>query len=248
MDGKGQINESTKSDDDVHLINAIKRLNHMENDGLAPLYVILTGYIDQYKFYEGIGIRVFRKGRDELEMLNFLKEKIKDSDEYKARYQFPDIFEIFDKNYLTPKHKGNFITIYKKLNGQHISEEESALTLIRRFLEGIYRKLNQVNCKIVPDYLLNDEGIKVGEITTLIAGSPRYNKEKEIFEVSSPEDCYMPLHIYYLAQCLQKVGSAIGAHDHHRDGKYILKSQFYTLLEILIWFKTVVDQNQKNNG
>ncbi|MDO1450351.1 hypothetical protein Q0590_29010 [Rhodocytophaga aerolata] len=55
----------------------------------------------------------------------------------------------------------------------------------------------------------------------------------------------MPVHIYYLARCLQKTTSKAGVHHYMGTAShYALKSQFNALLEILLWFKDLM-QKQK---
>ncbi len=66
LDGKGQINAASESEDINHLKKALKELYILEGKGIAIPYVVNTGYSESSAI--GYDVKVFHKGTGEQQL------------------------------------------------------------------------------------------------------------------------------------------------------------------------------------
>ncbi|KAF0219896.1 MAG: response regulator [Geobacteraceae bacterium] len=199
--------------------------------------VVLTGETDQYRnlkeLYEGT-LRVFSKGRDETEMLNFLLVEAQKLDRNKIISQYADVFEGLE-HHLGGEAEQELISCLRDMNSSDFTVIKNNLSCLRRLQEKVYIALNKANSNLVPSQFLE------GEIN-VIAGY-KHLAEKGYVERYKIIDRF--------AELVYKITSDNGAHTPHENPKYpptkyTVQAVTHALLDVLIWFKFVMDDISVN--
>ncbi|MDO1450352.1 hypothetical protein Q0590_29015 [Rhodocytophaga aerolata] len=102
-------------------------------------------------------------------MFDYLHLEVIKLPESKIKNDYPDIFELFDKAYLPNQQQADLINIIKCLSKIENSEIKKTLGLMRQFLEAIFRRINEVHARIVPDYLVAGDEVQVGKIYKVVS-------------------------------------------------------------------------------
>ena len=242
LDGKGQKNEKSKSEDDSFLSLVLKSLHDRANKGFYLPYVIYSGWADELRRYHE-GEPIFWKGKnEERKMLDHLKEAISKSETYKCRQLYPDIFEVFDLNLLHSKYEPELVDIVNLTYNNFIGNSEVVFRCIRPILENTFYFLHEMDDKLVAPKYFSKGSPNISGIIWYLSGSHKYNKDKEHMEFHSEKLISLPL--FYLVEMLQDVTSSTAMH--HSDKKpseYLIRSCTNALIEYLLWYKQFAKDN-----
>jgi hypothetical protein len=194
---------------------------------------ILTGEPDQYKglkeLYDG-NKNVYSKGRDEEEMLLFLKNEALKLDMVKIINKYKDIFEITEEYFDTDTEEA-LINCLSSLNTSDKTQINNNLVCIRRLQEKLYVELNKNN----PDLVLTehvDGDVKVRAILKHLKDGNHVDGKTNNF-----------------AWSIYTISSDYGAHTQNRTensavSRYTVHSAAYALLDLFLWFKEVVNKEE----
>lgn len=243
LDGKGQRTATSKSEDDSFLNVVLTALRDRARDGYGLPYVIYSGWADELKRYYA-DQPIFWKGKEEEEkMLRYLQNAIiSNSEIYKCRQLYPDIFELFDLKILHSKYEIEMVDIVNLNYNNFTGNRETVFKSIRPILENSFFQLNQMNNTLIEATYLSKSNPNISGIIWHLAGSPQYNKSLDKVEFKAKQLVSLPL--YYLMKMLQDVTSS--AAMHHFDKKssdYLIKSCTSALIEYLLWYKQFVKDN-----
>jgi hypothetical protein len=220
----------TSKDDEVAKSSFItEALDLFARDAPHLPVVILTGEPDQYKNLSELfkHKKVYSKGRDEEEMLLFLKEEALKLDKVQTINKYKDIFEITEE-YFDAETEEALINCLSKLNSSDNTQIKNNLACIRRLQENIYIELNKSKPDWVPIECVEGD-VKVKAILRHLREGNRVDKKTENF-----------------AKSIYETASDYGAHQNLSKGspisKYTVHTIAYALLELFIWFKEVVNK------
>jgi hypothetical protein len=222
----------TGKDDEVAKSSFItEALDFFARDASHLPVVILTGEPDQYKNLSELfkHKKVYSKGRDEEEMLFFLKEEALKLDRVKTINKYKDIFEITEE-YFDADTEDALINCLSTLNVSDKTQINNNLACIRRLQEKIYIELNKRKPDLVPtEYIGGD--VTVRDILKHLREGSCVDKKTNDF-----------------AYAVYTVCSDFGAHTVNRKqdssvSKYTVHTIAYALLDLFLWFKKVVNQD-----
>jgi FixJ family two-component response regulator len=193
---------------------------------------ILTGEPDQYKglkeFYEG-NKNVYSKSMDEEKMLSFLRGEASKLDRVKTIYKYNDIIEITEE-FFDAETVEDLISCLSKLNSSDNTQVKNNLACIRRLQENIYIELNKRKPDLVPTEYIDGE-VKVRDILKHLREGDYVDKKTNDF-----------------GYAVYTVCSDFGSHTQNRTrdssvSKYTVHTIAYALLDLLLWFNKVVNEN-----
>ncbi len=189
--------------------------------------VALTGEPDQYRnmkeLFEGT-LRVFSKGRDEEEMLAWLREEAEKLDMVRISASHPEVFAV------TGRHLGRdaeeeLLRCLRDMESADPTTIRNTLVGIRRFQERIYIALSKCDEALLPARLVSGEINMVGCYKHLVE-----NGTVERYRI-----------IDRFAELVYKVTSDNGSHTPYADPKYsptsyTVRAVIYALLDLILWF------------
>lgn len=202
--------------------------------------VILTGDTNEFDNLQTLypQEKLFLKQPEGFEKLFIeLQYSCDNVDMLKIKAQHHDILEIFEEGLMDSTLEAQILNILKNLNEKDTSKFGGILRDVRAMQEAIYKKINQKNKAIVPDSMIQLNGmIKWNELMKhLIGKSSETNCVKQRIPDTS---AYKNQTIFNFADSLYwSCGQYIHTTPPYMISQYALKSLIYNLLELLIWAK-----------
>jgi hypothetical protein len=199
--------------------------------------VVLTGETEQYlnlkELYEGT-LRVYSKGRDEVEMIAFLLAEAKKLDSVRLRQSYPDVFAVIDR-FLDKEAEQELIGCLKEIDSSDFTVIKNSLSCLRRLQEKIYLAINRADSDLLPQRFVGGELNIVGAY-------------KHLTETGQVERYKI---IDRFSELIYKITSDNGAHTPHANPKYpptrySVHVVTFAMLDILLWFGALMEANRAN--
>ncbi|MCH2449212.1 MAG: hypothetical protein MK198_03615 [Gracilimonas sp.] len=247
--------ESSKKKDITALKKTVDELTKiLYKEGIQIPYCVLTGYLEDIENDSILSdIKVFRKGKHNKEMFDYLKSEVRKSEVYQIKNEFEKIFELFDQGLLPADKEEDLVEILRKLKSEQKYNDDDAFNPIRKMYEAFINELHdQVLSKnrdqdIVPEFLYDQNG------NLSILWSQLYLSGKEIYRstesnIPARSESVWPSHISSLTKSMMDIFQE-GSHDYPEDvHHYTYKSVVFALLELLLWYKTfITNYNAEQN-
>jgi hypothetical protein len=245
LDARGKINID-KGASDAHVLESFGFVQ-----GLDIPYAIYTAYTAELPILEEQVAkgRVFTKGTDkEEDVFEFLKEEIKKSPKLKIIKKYPEPFQCFGGIYLEKNYETLLLNIIKVFEDDSIDNPENILfNPCRVILEQVFKKINEVNERILPYALINFDNQKVG----LINCSKYLNGQKVNIRIwdgrmnTTEEYRANKVLLDHISQQIQTIIAVChpASHEIQRSfSRYTFKSVLWALFDVLIWLKEFVDK------
>jgi hypothetical protein len=197
--------------------------------------VVLTGETDQYnnlkELYEGT-LRVFSKGREEADMIDFLRAEADKLDWVRLRQCYQDVFAVVDRH-LDREAEQELLTCLKEIDTSDFTVIKNSLSCLRRLQEKIYLAINRADSDLLPNRFVGGELNIVGAY-------------KHLTEAGQVERYKI---IDRFAELIYKITSDNGAHTPHANPKYpptrySVHAVTFAMLDLLLWFGALMDKKQ----
>jgi len=195
--------------------------------------VVLTGEPGQFQslseMYAGT-LRVFSKGRDEADMLAFLREEAGKLDYVRVAGAYPEAFATV-RGYLGSDAEQELFNCLRDMTSNEASTIKNTLGCLRRLQERIYIAISRADEKLLPSQYVQ------GEIN--MVGCYKHLVEKGVVERYRIIDRF--------AELIYKITSDSGAHTPYADPKYpptsyTVQVVVFALLDLILWFGGVMDE------
>jgi hypothetical protein len=208
--------------------------------GVQPLY-------DRYsKDFSGIW-KVYRKGRDEAEMLCYLREKALELERVKIVNRYRDVVEIAEE-YLGGEAAGELVDCLAGMGETSPAKIRGTLANLRTLQERIYIELHRFRPEMVPGQFVvyRDKGagkssVNVAQILEHLKGNydPKAQKHTGTVYIHHRSSTYR------FSEMVYKVASdgvhAIDGDDSVKPSRYTVQAVTFALLDLLLWFRAVVE-------
>lgn len=242
IDGKGQKSASAKSEDDSFLSTVLPALRDRSRDGFCLPYVIYSGWAEELKRYYA-DEPIFWKGKDqEEEMLLYLQNAIViNSEVYKCRQLYPNIFELFDLKMLYSKYERDMVDILNATYHNFTGNRSALIKTIRPIFENTFTKLREFDNSLIPDEYFAKGKVEISKIVWHLSGSFQVDKQTGISGFSSKQILSTPS--FYLLKTLQDITSHFMHNTREVPSDYLIRSCTNALIEYLLWYKQFVKDN-----
>lgn len=247
LDGNCLLTAKDEKETSKFLPAALEKLNEFEQryERHIPC-VVNTGYYDRFEIFTDVlknrRAKMFQKSRPKEEMYTYLLEEISNTEVRKIEREYNDIFDIFRNNYLEDPIRDEMFDLLKNMHSSNTAKISKNLGAIRRVLESIYQALNKSESKIVPDSCFKaNKDLRYWEVSRYLSGNPaKSNSYKH-----TPKYGFTKL-IKDFSDTIYKVTSDNGSHNSYETKslpkKYTVISVVNMLIEVLLWFKEVMDR------
>ncbi|MGO1597084.1 MAG: hypothetical protein ACTHW8_10805 [Sphingobacterium sp.] len=214
---------------------------------------VLTGQAEAYddKTFKKSFTKIYKKGSDdEIDRLfEDIKAAAASQEDTQLRHSYKRVFDVCTDKYIGEYAGQDILNLLKIEDESNIDNHFNAIRKIIEDLFSAFHKFNLLPAEFVsPNVALNQSSI-------FLAGQEQNEKTGAVYKQHRHlENTHLPLQIaYYLRSILAVTQS--GSHrsnidDHVRAVKtpYLLKSVFFQLLDVLVWFKMYVDSNPKTDN
>lgn len=246
IDINGLISDTDSVTSPAHLGQAIKEFKKICPD--LPL-VIATNDTQMRKTVSDFGfdkmyedeIPIFFKADVEAQerMFTELRKKANSLPHFIIRKKYSDVFDIFDKEYLSSKTEDRLIDCIKNIGASDEVDVRKNLTTYRHIISDSFVAMYKAKEYVIPKELI-DPQIKNGDIIDEI-------KKQKIMAHNSLA--------YRALSLINTTVSKVGAHDNRIangqfDGtieppptKYTLQMLAGAMMDYLLWFKAWMDKN-----
>jgi ActR/RegA family two-component response regulator len=194
--------------------------------------VVLTGEPTQFRslseLYAGT-LRVFSKGRDEADMLAFLREEAGKLDYVRIAGAYSEAF-VTVRTHLGSDAEQELFNCLRDMTSSEASTIKNTLGCLRRLQERIYIALSRADEKLVPSQYVS------GEIN--LVACYKHLVEKGVVERYRIIDRFTEL--------IYKITSDSGAHTSYSDPKYpptsyTVRAVVFALLDLILWFDGIME-------
>lgn len=197
--------------------------------------VILTAEPGHFKtlkpLYEGT-LSVFLKGGDDQDrMFSFFNKESEKLEHVRIASQYPDVFEVFEKQFLGDNEEQELIACLKFMDSSDPVVIADNLARLRRLQEVIYLALYRKDTKYIPP----GAGIGGGSLFKHVI---RHFKTMHLIEHGK---------IIELASALiHSIGSDHGTHVPSRPPlyeptRYTVQMTTFAILDLILWFKEIME-------
>lgn len=211
-------------------------------------FFVLTGQAEAYedKTFGKVFKRVYRKGIDaDIEQLfNDLKEAADASPDTQIRHRYQRVFDACTINYLGEDSVITLLNIIKNAEKDTIDDSKDFFLGLRKLLELLFAKLNAIG--LLPDEIYDTPG-------WFNPSSDYLTGKQSSFQIKS--DVIHPTISFLLKQLKEVTQDAehninqklrIKSDDFilHNKTPYLYRSSVNQICDVLIWFKSFVDEHQ----
>ena len=155
-----------KSEDEEHsidgLINSLNIIDKLKQSKWFPVY-IFTGelnkleYKGDVKWIKKYNVDIVTKGVDNKGFIDDLIAAIEEQEITNLKNKYTNAFSVCDDSYIGSKEFARVHQLIKDIeNPDNISNQQDALLPMRKVLEAIFKKLNNIG--LIPDEIQNGQG------------------------------------------------------------------------------------------
>ena len=233
------------SEDLKGLRKAIDKLNELKHIKSLPFFILSgqTRFEKDNTFEELYGKHFRKNNPNDISLLfNSIKEKADKLIDTQLKHKYQRVFDVCEKEYLGERIKTRLFNILKIMEDDQLLSTEDHFNQIRKILESIFIKMSDLN--LLPKDIISNRGWINGSSLFL---SDRHSEYKHIGNYIHP---FIAHTFHKLLDVIQDASHGEGelklkVDDYVRLAKtsYTYNSCVFQLLEIIIWFKTIVDNN-----
>lgn len=213
---------------------------------------ILTGQAEAYedKTFIKAFTKVYKKGSDdEIDRLfSDIKEAAATQEDTQIRHSYKRIFDVCTEKYIG-EHAGQDILNLLKVNDE--TNIDNHFNTIRKVVEDLFLAFNKFN--LLPSEFVSN-GVALNESSKFLAGKGADGSLFSEKGYQHVEGTHLPKQIAFYLRSILSVTQA-GSHRSEIDlyvktikTPFLLKSVFFQLLDVLVWFKMYVDSNPKTEN
>lgn len=190
--------------------------------------------------------KVFDKSLDEdlMELCAEIKKSVNNQEITQLKHKYPNAFLVCNDNYLGSKEFARVLQLIEDIeNPENISNQQDALSPMRKILEAIFKKLNNIG--IIPDEIQNGKGVINGASIFLSGSNKDYNYKEELIHPVIAESMR---HLIGLTQdASHNEGNKLYADTYlvKTSNTYLYRSLCYSMLEVLDYLKPFIDNNSE---
>lgn len=181
--------------------------------------------------------KVFDKSKDQdfSELLEEIKKAADVNPIRQIKLNNAEIFEIFDSGLLMKETENELLEVFRELEKSKEIDSKAVLTKIRSIQEKIFIKLESIN--VLP------KGLSFNQKNNHLSGNKSHKSNYTATTIEYQTDEIGTLNKWIYITCGRYIHELQEQHfGGYMLSDYALKSMFYGLLEILLWFdKTYKD-------
>lgn len=195
--------------------------------------------------------RVYKKGSSEERdrLFNDIKLAAATQEDTQIRHSYKRVFDVCTEKYVGEFAGQDILNLLKVNNETNIDNHFNS---IRKIIEDLFIAFNKFNL-LPPEFVT--PSVALNQSSIFLAGQDQYETTDEAYkQYKHLQETHLPKQIAnYLRRILSvtQTGShrsEIDLHVKTIKTPFLLKSVFFQLLDVLVWFKMYVDSNPKTGN
>ena len=214
---------------------------------------ILTGQAEAYedKTFQKAFTKVYKKGSDEEidRLFSDIKVAAATQEDTQIRHSYKRVFDVCTEKYIGELAGQDILTLLKVNDETGI---DNHFTAIRKVVEDLFIAFNKFN--LLPKEFVSPS-VALNQSSIFLAGQEQYESTDAVYKrYNHLQETHLPKQIaFYLRGILSVTQPAAHRSDIDLFVKtiktpFLLKSVFFQLLDVLVWFKIYVDSNPKTDN
>jgi hypothetical protein len=214
---------------------------------------VLTGQAEAYddKTFKKAFTKVYKKGSDEEidRLFGDIKHAAATQEDTQLRHTFKRVFDVCTEKYIGELAGQDILNLLKVNDETNI---DNHFNTIRKVVEDLFIAFNKFN--LLPVEFVSPK-VALNQSSIFLAGQEQYEKTDEVYKQHKHvQETHLPKQIaIYLRSILSVTQdgshrSEIDLHVKTIKTPYLLKTVFFQLLDVLVWFKMYVDTNPKTEN
>jgi len=228
---------------------------HQAKDRIRDLdntlaYFVLTGQAKTYASpeFNNAFPHVFNKGvdEDEDELFKMLVNACENRELTKLKHKYFNQFEMCTDKYLGKKHFDRLHSLVLDIeNPNNIKIAQDSLTRIRKIVEAVFTKLNEIGC--IPDAIIQDKGWINGSGLFLSNKHRDFTHNQEIVHPIIAFNIHKILTVTQDGSHDQGSNLGVDSYMASNSNTFLYQSVILLLLDILDWLKPFIDNNSNKS-
>jgi len=211
---------------------------------------ILTGQSEVYndKTFKQAFTKVYIKGSDKEtdRLFTDIKKAASCQEDTQLRHEYNRVFDVCTERYIGEYAGQDLLNLLKVEDESNIGNNFNA---IRKIVEDLFYTFHKF--KLLPDEFVRPN-LAINPSSIFLSGEVQNDRTDNVYKQHRHlEETYLPQQISdYLKRILAVTQS--GSHRSNIDNyvrtvktPYLLKSVFFQLLDVIVWFKMYIDSNPK---
>lgn len=213
---------------------------------------VLTGQAEAYedKTFNKSFTKIYKKGSDDeiTQLFNDIKTAAASQEDTQIRHKYKRVFDVCTEKYIGEIAGQDILSLIKVNDEINI---ENHFNTMRKVVEDVFIAFNKFS--LLPAEFITP-GVALNESSKFLSGRGLDGSLNMVKGYQHLEETHLPRQIaFYLRSILQvtQAGSHRSEIDSHvkiMKTSFLLKSVFYQLLDLLVWFKMYVDNNPKTEN
>lgn len=243
LDAKGKLT-ADRQESEAHLSKAINWISKKEGQGIIIPYAIHTAFYESLEAFseqKEAGKMFSKNSNSEKRVLDYIKAEIENLPNIKIIKKYHEPFCCFGGKYLDKMYEEFLLGIVKILDSKEITNPEKFLfNPCRILLENVFKKITEVDERILPYELLNfdDQRVGLSNCSKYLSGITVYINKRPMQRSAFIKD-----HISKQLQTIITICHP-ASHDIQNYSQYTFKSVLWALFDILIWLKKFIDERK----
>ena len=172
-------------------------------------------------------------------MFQFFKDQIDNLPDIQIEKKYPEVFDVFNNGYIDIALKKNLIKAIREIENGHINID--LFNPLRKILEAILLEANRLDSNWLPDEMIKSNGEPNLEWSYRYMSGLETNTPSEHYQEGHNKS--FPNHISRIVQSFKEITNQNSHYDKNRMTQYTLMHVTYGLMDVLIWFKNYIDEN-----
>lgn len=213
---------------------------------------VLTGQAEAYEdnTFKKSFTKIYKKGSDaEIDRLfSDIKQAASMQEDTQIRQSYRRVFDVCSEKYIGELAGQDILNLFKVTDE---TNNNNHFTIVRKLVEDLFIAFNKFN--LLPTEFVKPT-VALNEGRKFLTGKNYENIIVTEKGYQHLEGTHLPKQIAFNLKCILAITQP-GAHRSEVDSfvslvrtPFLLKSVFYQLLDVLIWFKMHVDSHPKNEN
>lgn len=254
LDGKGKLDEAAGGNDAKHLSRSLGWLNQQYAKGQFMPTIVYSAYIgtgagsleEHIDAAQPFLLGLYNKDVDVEIILDKIATNSANLPAYRLKYQYQDIFKLFDDKRL-PKNMAQ--TMLDVLSGlSQASQDKTDYNRIRDLIEAMLKMANSIDGAFVPDKLLNpaqNGRPNLGLSEIYFSGRDILDFSTKAIVIAKTSSPIMKDHVSKIYGAILNSCHIFSHNTTHKHYPYAYKSTVFGLLEILLWYRDYLTTKYK---
>ena len=256
LDAKCFLSSNDDTLDEQYVVKAINDIETIfKENGLWMPYCVLSGFKEKLSGYlKANGVKAFDKDDQELDALEYIISNQKRVYRHLFIEEFPGLLQYLNDGELGNYSANTLLQLYGVVKKRQTDPSiiKANLAQVRPVLEKILSRLYELGIyeadPLIPEEYVSSSGSRI-QVNNIIGALIYLEGEIAKGRIKDYQrNAVLPAYLSSQGKSIYNVTSEIGNHTSKDSGSiYTLSAMFYSLIDILMWYKEFITNYKKEH-